>query len=153
MTPKKKNSDRIPLARWHALFTVHVAVLRSGERLPDGPERDRLHLQHHGHRRQPLLLHLPLLLLQPPVQLPQHAALGGLNLAAGRGGHRAQPLCGLAALRPARLLLHLRPERQQLLHGGRGGGALPGAHRRGHLLLPAHLDPRHSGQLGFFFFC
>lgn len=42
--------------------------------------------------------------------------------------------------------MHLRPERQQFLHSGSGGGSFPGSHRSGDLLLSTHLGASDSGQ-------
>ena len=116
------------------------------ERLHNGPERDRLHLQHHSHRHQPLLLHLPQPTLRPPVQPEEHLLLPGPHLGADRHLHRAQLLHRLAAVRPARLLLHLRADGQLLLHHLGGGGALPHPAAGGVLLLHAHLGARHPGE-------
>ncbi len=67
------------------------------------------------------------------------------SLGADYPGDRPKLVCGVSAVRPARLLLHLRSVCELALHHHGGGGALHSAHRHRHVLLPAHLDPRHTG--------
>ena len=136
-------------ARQKTLHPLSLSLSLSfcaGQWFPHGAECHRLHFQHHRDRREQILLHLPLILLQSAVQLSQHSAVCRLNLGAHCGGDHPQFLRRLPALRPEGLFLHLRPECQQLLHRGGGGGSLFCSHRSGYLLLSTHLGACDSGQ-------
>lgn len=68
------------------------------------------------------------------------------RLGAHHPRHRAQLVCGVAAVRPAGLLLHLCAVGQLAVHHHSGGGSLHPADWHRNLLLPAHLDSGDPGE-------